>query len=436
LAPPGRPIHKVFGMSDLGKQSQDLGIKYFLVSFVDLFGVLRSKLVPAKAIAGCQKSGAGFAGFAAYFALGPEKADVLAYPDPTSLVQVPWDTQMGWLCSDLTIGGETMLQAPRTVLKNALEKMKQEKGWTLKIGVECEFFLMDKQDTSKISDNMDLADKPCYDQCALMRKSGILCQLVDYMEILGWKPYQCDHEDANGQFEINWEFDDALVTADREVFFKYMVKSLAESHGCRATFMPKPFQNRTGTGGHMHITVHDANTGKNLFDDGNGDLSELAKQFLAGVLSHGSGLCAVHNPTISSYKRLNSSTTASGCTWAPKAFSWGGNDRTVAVRVPDAPRFELRMPDLAANPYLAFASLLAAGLDGVDKKMELGPKGEGPPIPMNLLDALRAFDADPVLKSGLGDECSKAYHDLKMEHEVAAHANHISKWELDHTLDC
>ena len=230
---------------DLASVAEDKGIRYFLISFVDLFGVLRSKLVPARAIAEMQQDGAGFAGFAAWLDMTPADPDMFAIPDPDSLIQLPWNPEVGWLASDLWMNDAPVEASPRIVLKRQIERAEAA-GYRMKTGVECEYFLL-APDEIAVSDPRDTQEKPCYDQTALMRRFEVIAQICDAMIELGWKPYQNDHEDANGQFEMNWEYDDCLVTADRHAFFKYMVKSVAELHGYRATFMPKPFPNLTGT---------------------------------------------------------------------------------------------------------------------------------------------------------------------------------------------
>ena len=245
----------------------------------------------------------------------------------------------------------------------------------MKTGVECEYFII-LPDGSAISDARDSQDKPCYDQSALMRRYEVISAICDAMQELGWGPYQNDHEDANGQFEMNWAYDDALVTADRHAFFKFMVKTIAERHGLRATFMPKPFGHLTGNGCHIHASFWDKDGVKNLFYDAKGELglSKLAYHFLGGVLHSAEALCALFNPTVNSYKRLNAQTTLSGATWAPNAISYAGNNRTHMVRIPDPGRFEFRLMDGAANPYLMQAGLLAAGLDGIQAKRDPGKR--------------------------------------------------------------
>src|SRR5215469_11179035 len=240
-------------VEQLADVASDKHVRYFLISFVDLAGVQRAKLVPASAIAGMQRDGAGFAGFAAYFDLQPSDPDMLAMADPASFIQLPWKPEVGWVASDMRMRGELVAQAPRNALKRVMARAA-DTGFTMKSGVECEFFLI-TPDGQAVSDPSDVATKPCYDASALMRRYDVIAELCDAMQALGWQPYQNDHEDANGQFEMNWQFADALVTADRHTFFKFMAKSIAEKHGLRATFMPKPFLHLTGNGCHCHVSL-------------------------------------------------------------------------------------------------------------------------------------------------------------------------------------
>ena len=325
--------------------------------------------------------------------------------------------------------------------------MAQDKGLRIKTGIEAEFFLISK-DGTKISDDADLAEKPCYDQQALMRRYDVISEICDYMLELGWNPYQNDHEDANGQFEMNWEYDDALATADKHSFFKFMVKSVAEKHDLRATFMPKPFQGLTGNGCHCHISVWDLDGKKNAFSDDSMEfgLSGYGRHFLGGLMKHACGFVAITNPTVNSYKRLNAPRTNSGATWAPNTVTWTGNNRTHMVRVPAPGRFELRLPDGAVNPYLLQAVMLSAGLSGLDSKADPGKHfdidmyAEGhlikdaPLLPLNLLDALRAFNSDVHLKKSLGNEFSEAF--LKLKHaEWNSYTANFSDWEKENALD-
>ncbi len=432
---------------DLAAIAKKQGIKYFLISFVDLFGVLRSKLVPARAIKGMQKEGAGFAGFAAWLDMTPAHPDLFAIPDPDSLIQLPWKPEVGWLAGDLWMDGKEVEASPRVALKKQLAKAKK-KGYRIKTGVECEFFLT-TPDGTELSDPYDTQEKPCYDQSALMRRYDVISEICDHMIELGWGPYQNDHEDANGQWEMNWDFDDALKTADRHTFFKFMAKAIAEEYGYRATFMPKPFINRTGNGCHAHISIWDKAGKKNLIHDKKGELgnSKLAYQFLGGIIHNAQALCSIFNPTVNSYKRINAPVTSSGATWAPNTVTYGGNNRTHMVRIPDEGRFELRLMDGAANPYLMQAGIIAAGLDGVANKRDPGKRldidmyADGHKIkgakklPLNMLDALRLTEKSKELRTEMGDELIDSYVKLK-NHEWDRYCHHLSGWERENTLDC
>jgi glutamine synthetase len=431
--------------TDLARTAKDRGIKYFLISYTDLFGTQRAKLVPAAAIGEMQKAGAAFAGFATWLDMTPADSDLFALPDPASLIQLPWKPAVGWLAADLWMDGKEVDHAPRNVLKRALAAASA-KGYELKSGVECEFFLVTPSG-DRIADESDRQQKPCYDQAALMRRYDVITEICDSMLELGWAPYQNDHEDANGQFEMNWLYDNALVTADRHAFFKYMVKSIAERHGLRATFMPKPFSNLTGNGCHAHVSLWQGK--KNLFQDPKGELgvSKLGYNFIGGVIHNAEPLCALLNPTVNSYKRINAPRTVSGATWSPNTVTYSGNNRTHMIRIPESGRFELRLADGAANPYLLQAAILVAGLDGISSKRDPGKRldinmyTEGHTVknakrlPLNLLDALRLLEKSSVLKNGLGEAFVRSY--LKIKHDDwNAYAQHLTQWERDTTLDC
>ena len=430
----------------LEKFATDNGIKYFMISFTDLFGGQRAKLVPAQAIAEMQEDGAGFAGFATYLDMTPAFPDMLAVPDPSSVIQLPWKPEVAWVAGNCVMDGKLVNQAPRNVLINQVEKAKAA-GLRVKTGIEAEFFLL-TQDGSELSDEYDTAAKPCYDQQAVMRRYDVIAEICDYMLKLGWGPYQNDHEDANGQFEMNFEFDDVLKTADKHSFFKFMTKSIAEKHGMRATFMPKPVEGLTGNGCHAHISVWDKSGKVNAFADDKNELglSDKGYNFLGGIMKHATAMAAITNPTVNSYKRINAPRTTSGATWAPNTVTWTGNNRTHMVRVPGPGRFELRLPDGATNPYLLQAVIIAAGIHGLEtnadpgKRYDIDMYAEGykvkgaPKLPLNLLDALRIFDRDKALKDSLGIEFSNAF--LKLKHEEwTSFCSHFSSWEKENTLD-
>ncbi len=438
---------------NLFKISKQKKIKYFLISFVDLFGVLRSKLVPAHAIKDMQVNGAGFAGFAAWLDMTPADSDMFAIPDPDSLIQLPWNKEVGWLASDLWMNGKPVDASPRVMLKKQIKKLS-ELGYSMKSGVECEYFLI-STDGNTIADNRDTQSKPCYDQSSLMRRYELIKEICDCMIEMGWGPYQNDHEDANGQFEMNWDYSDCLKTADRHTFFKFMVKTIAEKHDLRATFMPKPFENLTGNGCHAHISLWKGK--KNIFLDKHDKLglSKTAYNFLGGIMKHASSLSTFFNPTINSYRRINAAPTKSGATWSPSSISYTGNNRTHMIRVPDPGRFELRLMDGSANPYLLQASVLAAGMEGLNKRINPGKPlfcnmyedykkyPNLSKLPNELKDSLDKIENNKEMNKAFGKEVIKSYVKLRTselkdfnDNEKFDKSKPITKWERQNTLDC
>lgn len=429
---------------DLESIARERGIRHFLVSFTDLAGAQRAKLVPAAAIGRACERGVAFAGAGVHLDLSPADPDLRAVPDPSGLMQLPWKPEVGWLPSALSVGGRPLDQGPRDLLRRVIADAARD-GAAMRTGVECEFFLLTPDGTAP-ADAADRGARPCYDQSALMRRHDVVAALLDAMASLGWGPYQADHEDGQGQFEVNWEHADALVTADRHAFFKFMARSIAEAHGLRATFMPKPFAELAGNGCHAHVSLW--RDGRNVFLDEAGELglSREGHHFIGGVLHSADALAALLAPTVNSYKRLGAPRTASGATLAPGTAGYAGRGRTQMIRIPEGGRFECRLPDGAANPYLLQAALLAAGLDGLRNARDPGPRRDGDApagepqaedakrLPTNLLDALRALRRSEVLNRALG-AFVPAYLRLKTE-EWHAYARHLTQWERDTTLDC
>jgi glutamine synthetase type III len=384
----------------------------------------------------------------------PAHPDMLAVPDPASVIQLPWKPEVAWVAANPVMEGEEVAQAPRNVLRRLIAEAA-EQGLHVKTGVEAEYFLL-TPDGSEISDEYDTAAKPCYDQQAVMRRYDVVREICDYMLDLGWGPYQNDHEDANGQFEMNWEFDDALATADKHSFFKFMVKSVAEAHGFRATFMPKPVEGLTGNGCHTHVSVWDApgdaaKTNVFAIDPAPGSatselgLSDRGRAFLGGIMKHAAAMSAITNPTVNSYKRLNAPVTLSGATWAPNTVTWTGNNRTHMVRVPGAGAVRIAPARWRGEPLSAAGGdhrggARRAGHDAdPGKRHDIDMYAEGHKVrgavklPLNMLDALRAYDKDTLLKAAMGKEFSDAF--LKLKHrEWTSFVSHFSRWEKD-TLD-
>ena len=346
-----------------------------------------------------------------------------------------------------------MEASPRVMLKNQIKKLKK-KGLQMKSGVECEYFLI-STDGNSIADPRDTQSKPCYDQSALMRRYDLIKEICDCMIEMGWGPYQNDHEDANGQFEMNWDYSDCLVTADRHVFFKFMVKSLAEKHGLRATFMPKPFENLTGNGCHAHISLWDGKINKFLDNGDRYGLSKIAYNFLAGVMKNAESLSSLFNPTVNSYRRINAPPTKSGASWSPSSISYSGNNRTHMIRIPDPGRFELRLMDGSANPYLLQAGVIASGLYGLNLKLDPGEPlscnmytdyknyPNLPRLPDDLEESLDMLNDNKVLREAFGDHTIDSYIKLKKEElsnfhkeEIFDKKSSVTNWEKQNTLDC
>lgn len=440
-------------LADTKQLIQDKGVEFFLCSFVEMSGAPKAKLVPAPHVDDMASGSAGFAGFATgEMGQGPHSPDMIAMPDFNTTTILPWRKNIAWVASNIYVNNAPWPYCPRTVLSRYLERVQREWGYTYKIGIEPEFHLV-QQDTDgrwRVYDRLDTLAKPCYDLRALHRNLDIMTTLVQYMQEMGWDPYANDHEDANCQFEINFTYADALTTADRHTFLKWMVKTVAEQHGLVATFMPKPFAHLTGNGAHFHMSLWDAARDVNLFEDARDELglSQLAYHFCGGLMKHAQALAAVTNPLVNSYKRLIRGAPNSGATWAPVYVTYGGSNRTQMIRIPGPGRIENRIIDGAANPYLAATVLLAAGLDGVQHRLDPGAKNvrnlyEVPEevlhkegiafLPTTLKDALDHFEADEVVCGALGAEYAEMYIHAKRQEWNAYHRS-VSQWELDNYI--
>ncbi len=443
---------------ELRARANDDGIEFFFAMFVDMHGKPCAKLIPMSSIDLMLGGGAGFAGFAAGpMGQTPADPDILVVPDPASYTPVPWQPGLAVLQCDPHVEGEPWPYAPRVILKNQLAKLV-DRGLTYNTGVEAEYMLVRRMPGGgiEVADPLDTATAPCYDAKALTRMYPYLTTVSRYMNQLGWTNYANDHEDANGQFEQNFKYADALTTADRLIFFRYMVHTLAHEAGLAATFMPKPFANLTGNGLHVHSSLWDTQTGDELFaasDDSRAlGLSPLAYQFAAGVIEHAPAMAAVTCPTVNSYKRMGVGAPDSGATWAPAYATYGGNNRTQMLRVPEGGRIENRGCDGSANPYLAFTVMLAAGLDGVDRELDPGePNTDNlytisasevakrgiASMPTTLLHAVDALVEDDVLRTALGRCPDRDYIDYFADikrAEFAAWHGVVSDWEVERYL--
>jgi glutamine synthetase len=443
---------------DLRARAREDGIEFFLAMFVDMHGKPCAKAVPMSSFDMLMDGGAGFAGFAAGD-LGqcPADPDLTALPDPASYTPLPWKPGVAVLHCDPCVDGEPWPYAPRVILKRQLDRLADRHGWQLKTGVEAEYSLLRRTADGRleIADSLDSSAKPCYEVKGLTRMWDHLSTLSRYMNQLGWGNYANDHEDGNGQFENNFEFADAVTTADRTVFFRYMVHMLAHDAGMTATFMPKPFSSVTGNGLHMHQSLWTLD-GEPLFgDDTDGrelGLSKTAYNYIGGLMEHGRSVAAVICPTVNSYKRIGVGRPTSGSTWAPAYVAYGGNNRTLMLRIPEGGRVEHRGVDGAANPYLASAALLAAGLDGVERELDPGqpvhddlfalPAEEVARrgishLPRTLDAAVGELVGDTVLREALGQvpggDFIDYYAQVKQAEFDEYHAS-VSDWEIERYL--
>jgi glutamine synthetase len=443
-------------VEEIRSRSEELGVEFYFAQFVDMYGRPSAKLVPAAYLDDLVTDGAGFAGFAAgEIGQLPSDPDIAAIPDLESFTPVPWEPSLARFACNVTVDGEEWPYDPRTILRRQLEKART-KGYEFMMGLELEYFLLksDGNGGIQIADALDDLEKPCYDLRGLTRNYEFLRRVSNYVNGLGWGNYANDHEDANGQFEQNFTYNDALTSCDRAIFFRYMVHTLAQQQGLLATFMPKPFTDLTGNGCHFHMSLWDGDT--NLFldeDDARGlGLSETAYHFIGGLKKHAKAYSAVTAPTVNSYKRLKLGSTSSGATWSPVWISYGYNNRTQMLRIPAPGRVEDRTVDGSTNPYLAATVILAAGIDGIENRIDPGePNSENlysipydelrarglDTLPSNLLQATLELERDEVIREALGEARNEDYVDyfirVKQE-EWNRYHEQVTPWEVKEYL--
>jgi glutamine synthetase len=434
-------------------------VEYLLVQFVDIHGAPKVKMVPAEALDDVTDAGAGFAG-GAIWGMGQDASshDMMARIDPDSYTPLPWKPGLARFAADLYVDSRPHPYCPRVNLKRVLGELRGL-GYVFNVGIEPEHFLVSRTADGSLTPwdpaRVDNLAKPCYDFKGLAQACDYLRDMNDALRRLGWGVYQSDHEDANGQYEINYRYADALVTADRFIFFKMLAGETARKYGAIATFMAKPFADRTGSGAHMHYHLADAETGRNLFaadKDARGlGLSELAYHFLGGVLAHARALCAVTSPTVNCYKRLQLGqglySTYSGYTWTPAFVTYGDNNRTQMIRTPDAGHVEDRTVSAAFNPYLGMAAYLYAGLDGVKRRLDPGEPNRrnmyalSPQevardgirtLPQSLSEALGELERDEVIQLALGPIYCE-FLELKRK-EWNDYHRQVSEWEVERYL--
>jgi glutamine synthetase len=432
---------------------EEHAIRYVLAQFVDIHGAAKAKAVPVEHLEMVLTDGAGFAGFALWgLGMGPEGPDFMAVGDLSTLQNIPWMPGYARIVCNGVVDKKPYPYCSRVALQTQIARLA-ERGFTLYTGIEPEFMLLTRRADGSLgpADPTDDLDKPCYDYKGLYRSHAVLDEMVAGLRAVGIDVYQIDHEDGNGQFEVNFTYADVLKSADNFTFVKMAASEIAHKHGMTATFMPKPFANRAGSGAHFHVSLGTARQ-KNAFydkhDKSGMGLSATAYHFLGGVLQHARALCAVAAPTVNSYKRLVVGRALSGATWAPAYITYGDNNRTACVRVPHG-RLEVRLPDAGCNPYLVSAALIAAGLDGIDRKLDPGPAQNinlyqlSPQelaakgiklLPQSLHEAIDALESDKVICAGLGVDLAREFISLKRM-EWTEYSRHVSDWESRRYLE-
>ena len=455
--------------SALAKKLQAAGVKYCLPSYVDIHGIMKAKAVPIGHLERAMRGSELFTGAALDgLGQGPHEDELAIYPDPEAVTILPWRTEIAWAPGDLRYHEEPWPMCSRTVLQQQIERLAKH-GLGFNLGIECEVFLVKREgDRLTPANPLDLLPKAAYDVVGLLENLPWLDEVVGYMNGLGWEVHSFDHEDANSQFELDFAYADALTMADRFTLWRLMMKETARKRGWEATFMPKPYADRTGSGAHFNMSMRDLKTGKNVFGDASDKrgcgLSKTAYHFLGGVLRHAPAIVATTCPTVNSYKRLIKTGSMTGYTWAPIFISYGGNNRTHMLRVPmvrphiegenphgvylSSARIECRAVDPTMNPYLAAAMMLGAGLEGIEQEIDPGDprninmyelsdaelRAAGvKTLPRTLLEAVEAFAADSLPEKVLGADLRASFIDLKTKEWWSFH-NAVSKWELDNYL--
>ena len=428
-------------------------VRFVFAQFTDIHGAAKGKLIPLAHLGDIVSPGAGFSGPSIWGTGLPRnglRSEYYGRADLSTLQPMPWLPGYARVALNGHVAGEPFDACPRQVLRKQVERLAAL-GWTLNAGLEPEFFLLQKGADGYDAETADTLEKPSYDTKSLLRRRAFLEKLTASLDQCGLGVFQIDHEDATGQFEVNYKYADALKAADNFMLFKMAAHHIAEEEGMLFSMMPKPFADRPGSGLHFHLSLADTD-GKPVFasdEDGRGlGLSPLAYHFMAGLLRHAPALTALCAPTVNSYKRLMCGQSLSGTSWAPGVIGYGDNNRTVVARVVYQ-RIEWRLPDSSANPYLALAGVIAAGLDGIEKKLEapdpvnhdvyemsdaqraeLGLKL----LPQNLGEAAAALKADTVLAAALGENLVKEFVALKSA-EWIEYSQHVSAWETKRYLD-
>jgi len=444
---------------EIRKRMDENGVEFLLAQFVDIHGTAKVKMVPTSSFENMIDDGAGFAGAAVWgVGQGPHSHDMMARIDLDTYTPLPWLPNTARFAADLHVDGESFPYCPRTNLKRVLNGVRQQ-GYQFNVGMEPEHFLVSRNSDGSIQpwdpDNVDSLSKPCYDFRSMAPAMGYLQELTTSLNQLGWGVYQTDHEDGNGQYEINFDYSDALTTADRITFFKMATSQLAKKYGATATHMAKPFSDRTGSGLHVHFHLADANSGDGVFEDSKDarglGCSQLGYHFIGGVLHHARALCAVTSPTVNCYKRLQLGeglySSRSGFTWTPAFISYGDNNRTQMIRTAGPGHFEDRTVSAGCNPYLALAAYVAAGMDGIANQIDPGEPNLGNMyerslsevrdsgiklLPQSLWEAVEELQQDEIIQRALGP-IAEEFIDLKIK-EWQTYDGQVTRWEIDEYL--
>ena len=438
----------------LQEQLAGKGVKYCMGAYVDIHGIPKGKVVPLSHLEHMAHGSELYTGYA-LDGLGqaPNDDEIASVPDLDHVIQLPWQPEVAWMPADNTFKGEPYPLNTRVALKNVL-KQAAEMGFGMNLGIEAEVYVLRQNEDGSLSvpNPDDKLTKPCYDLRGFLHQFGWLDRMATAIDDLGWDLYSFDHEDANGQYEFDFNYADAVTTCDRFTFLRLMAKEFAREEGLLATFMPKPFPDKTGNGAHFNMSLYDLETGENLFkcdpkDDPKGlGITELGYQFIAGIIKHGRALCAAFAPTVNSYKRLVRQGDMPYFTWAPVFNSFGSNNRTNSIRVPmNGGRCESRNADGAVNPYLAATLALAAGLEGIKEGLDPGSPQEDNLydlseaerkergiefLPRNLDEAVQAFAEDPFVEATLGKPLRDEFIKYKQEEWNQYHLS-VTQWEIE-----
>ena len=450
------PVRDRQELEALRESLREAGVEYCMATYADGHGIAKCKTVPLDHFDSMMHGSELFTG-AALDLLGQSPADdeLAVWPDPDRIIQLPWRPNVAYAPGNLYLRDEPYPMDSRTALTRQAD-IARERGYVFNLGMETEFFFVTVDDDGAPQpwNPRDTLEKPCYDAVGMLESLHFLDEMVGYMNAMGWDVHSFDHEDGNGQYEFDFSYTDAVGMADRFMLFRLMAKEVARSHGYEATFMPKPWSDRTGGGAHFNMSLADTGSGANLFEPSGEDrygcgISELGYRFLAGLLAHAPAIVAVTAPTVNSYKRLIRRGAMSGSTWAPVFISYGRNNRTHMLRVPTkSPRVESRAVDASVNPYLGAAMVLAAGLDGIERELDPGPPIDRDMytqsdeqiaqlgvelLPRTLGEAIDAFEASELAREVCGQDLHRAYVEFKRDEWEDFH-NTVSQWEWERYL--